>query len=121
MSYLDELVFDVRGLGGAVVVCRQRGGADQHVAHADLAAAVTLTVITGETLNQHARKGGLPVHEDVFLGHEDILEHHERFVAAEIVIADVDLGALKLAGIARLAAIDVDEPSASVGTARETA
>ena len=55
MSHLDELVLDVRSLGGAVVVGRQRRGADQHVAHADLAAAVALAVIAGETLDQHAR------------------------------------------------------------------
>ena len=53
-----SFVLDVRGLGGAVVVRRERRRADEHVADAHLAAAVALAVIAGETLDQHAGEPG---------------------------------------------------------------
>ena len=108
MHHLDELVLDVRRLGGAVVVCRQRRGADQHVAHADLAAAVALAMIPGEALDQHAGEFVLAAHEDLVPWHEHVVEHHQGLMTAELLVADVDVAALELAGVAGLAAVNVE-------------
>ena len=109
MHHLDELVLDVGGLVGAVVIGRQRRSADQYVAHAHLAAAVALAVIAGKALDQHAAEFVLAAHEHVFPGHKQVVEDHQGLVAAELLVADVELAAFELAGVAGLAAVDVED------------
>ena len=109
MNHLNQFVFQVGCLGRAVIVGRQRRRADQHIAHADLAAAVALTVIPGEALHQRTAEFHLAAHEHVFPGNEQVVEHHQRFMAAELLVADIDLAAFELAGIAGLAAVDVED------------
>jgi len=70
MCHFNELVFDVRGFGRAVVIGRQCRRADQHVAHADLAAAVALTMVAGKALHQESAEFIFPAHEDIFPGNE---------------------------------------------------
>ena len=94
------------GLGRAVVVGGQGGGADEHVAHAHLAPAVALAVVAGEALHHHAGKLGLAVEEDALVGHEHVVKDGEGLHAAELGVAHVHLAALPLAGVAALAADD---------------
>ena len=79
------------GLGGAVVVGGQGGGADEHVADADLAAAVALAVEAGEALDERAGELDLAAHEDALPGHEDVVEDHQGLLAAEARVADVEV------------------------------
>ena len=69
----------------------QCGGADQHVADADLAAAVALPVVAGEALDQLAGELDLAVHEDPVPGHEDVVEDDQGLLAAEARVADVEV------------------------------
>ena len=107
VGHLDDLVFDVAGLGGAVVLGGQGGGADEHVAHADLAAAVALAVIAGEALHQRAGELDLAAQIHAVPGHENVLEDHQGFLAAEAPVAHVQLVVLEFAGVAALAPVDV--------------
>ena len=77
---------------------------DQHVAHADLAAAVALAVIARETLNQHAREFRFPIEEDSVVRNEYVIEDREGLYAAEFGVPYVKLTALQLTRIAGLAA-----------------
>ena len=70
MDHFDQFVFQMGGLGRAVIVGRQRCRTDQHVAHADFAAAVALAVIPGESFHQRAAEFHLAAHEHVFPGNE---------------------------------------------------
>ena len=101
MGHLDELVLDSGGLLHAVVLSGQSGGTDQGIAHAHLAAAVALTVIAGETLHHHAGELILAVEEDVLVGDEHVVQHHQGLLAAELRVAHVDGRVLlQLPGIA---------------------
>ena len=66
------------------------GGADEHVADADLAAAVALPVEAGEALDERAGELDLAAHVDALPGHEHVVEDHEGFLAAELRVADVE-------------------------------
>ena len=120
MHHLDQLVLDVRGFRCAVVVSRQSRRADQHVADADFAAAVALSVISGKTLHERAAELVFAAHEYVFPRNEYIVEHHQRFVATEFLVAHVNRPAFQFSRVTRLAAIDIEYPSASAGIAEET-
>ena len=107
VGHLDELVLDGGGLLHAVVLSGQSSGADQGVAHAHLAAAVGLTVITGEALHDHAGELILAVEEDVLVGDEHVVQHHQSLLAAKLGVAYVDRGVLlHLPGVAGLTAVD---------------
>ena len=107
MGHLDELVLDGGGLLHTVVLSGQSGGADQGVAHAHLAAAVGLTVITGEALHDHTSELILAVEEDVLVGDEHMIQNHQSLLAAELGVAHVDRGVLlHLPGVAGLTAVD---------------
>ena len=107
VGHLDELVFHGAGLLHTVVLSGQSGGADQGVAHAHLAAAVGLTVITGEALHDHTGELILAVEEDVLIGDEYVVQHHQSLLTAELGVADINRGALLgLAGVAGLTAVD---------------
>ena len=105
-------------LGDAVHVGGERGGADEHVADADLAAAVALAVEAGEALDEGARELDLAAHEDAVPGHEDVVEDHQRFLTAEAGVADVEVVVLELARVAALATVDVRD-AGRVGRAGE--
>ena len=107
MGHLDELVFHGAGLLHAVVLGHQRSGADEGIAHTHLAAAVGLAVIAGEALHHHAGELILAVEEDVLIGDEYVVQHHQSLLTAELGVADINRGALLgLAGVAGLAAVD---------------
>ena len=107
MGHLDQLVLDSGGLLHTVVLGSQSGGADQGVAHADLAAAVGLAVITGEALHDHAGELILAVEEDVLVGDEHMVQDHQGLLAAELGVAHIDGGVLlHLPGVAGLTAIN---------------
>ena len=110
VGHLDQLILDGGSLLSTVIFRGQSSSADDDVANADLAAAVTLSVIAGEAFDQHACKFGLAVHEDVFVGNEDVVQDNEGFLAAVFLIAQVDVRAVfQLAGIAGLSAVDHEE------------
>ena len=109
MGHLDELILDVAGLGGAVIVGGHGGGADQHVAHAYLAPAVALAVVTGEAFHQHTGELCLAVKEDTVIGHEHIVKYGQGFHTAEFGVSYVHLSVFQLAGIAALAAHDQEQ------------
>ena len=109
MDHFDQFVFQVGCFGRAVIVGRQRRRADQHVTHADLAAAVALAMIAGKPFHQRAAEFHFAAHEHVFPGDEQIVEHHQGFMAAELLVADVDVAAFEFAGITGLAAVDVED------------
>ena len=107
VGHLNELVLDGGGLLHAVVLSGQSGGADQGVAHAHLAAAVGLAVITGEALHDHTGELILAVEEDVLVGDEHVIQNHQSLLAAELGVAHVDRGVLlHLPGVAGLTAVD---------------
>ena len=107
VDHLDQLVLHSAGLLHAVVLGGQSGGADQGVAHADLAAAVGLAVIAGEALHDHAGELILAVEEDVLVGDKHMVQDHQGLLAAELGVAHVDGGVLlHLPGVAGLAAVD---------------
>ena len=99
----------------------QRRGADEHVADADLAAAVALAVEAGEALDQRARELDLAAQVDALPGHEHVVEDHQRFLAAELRVADVELVLFELARVAALAPVDVDHAVGVGGAAKHTA
>ncbi len=106
------------GPGGAVVVGGQGGRADEHVADADLAAAVALAVEAGEPLDERAGELELAAHVDAVPGHEHVVEDHQGLLAAEAHVADVEVALLELARVAALAAVDVVD-ALGVGRAAE--
>ena len=106
MGHLDELVLHGAGLLHAVVLGGQSRRADDHVAHAHLAAAVALAVITGEALHHHPGELILAVEEDILVGDKHMVQHHQGFLPAELAVAYVDAALLQLTGIAGLTAID---------------
>jgi len=106
MGHLDELVLHGAGLLHAVVLGGQSRRADDHVAHAHLAAAVALAVITGEALHHHPGELILAVEEDILVGDEHMVQHHQGLLAAELGVAHVDAALLHLPGVTGLAAID---------------
>ena len=106
MGHLDELILDVAGLVGAVVVGGHGGGADEHVAHAHLTATVALAVVAGEPLHQHAGEVILAAHKDALVGHEHVVKDHQGLHTAKFTVAHVHLAALQLTGVAALAADD---------------
>ena len=107
VGHLDQLVLDSGGLLHTVVLGSQSGGADQGVAHADLAAAVGLAVIAGEALHDHAGELILAVEEDVLVGDEHMVQDHQGLLAAELGVAHIDRGILlHLPGVAGLTAVD---------------
>ena len=109
VGHLDEFVLDVAGLGRPVVVGRHRRRADEHVAHAHLAPAVTLAVIAGEALHHHAGELRLPVEEDALVGDEHVVKDHQGLHPAELRVAHVHLAALPLPGVAALPADDHED------------
>ena len=107
VGHLDELILHRAGLLHAVVLGSQGRSADEGVAHAHLAAAVALAVIAGEALHHHAGELILTVEEDVLVGDEHVVQHHQGLLAAELGVAHIDGGVLlQLAGVAGLTAID---------------
>ena len=107
MGHLDELILHRAGFLHAVVLGGQGSRADEGVAHAHLAAAVALAVIAGEALHHHAGELILAVEEDVLVGDEHMVQHHQGLLAAELGVAHIDGGVLlQLAGVAGLTAVD---------------
>ena len=81
--------------------------ADQNVAYTNLAAAVRLTMITCETLYDHAGKLYFAVQEDAIVRNEYAVEDNQNFVAAVYLVANVDVVVLLgLAGVAGLTAVE---------------
>ena len=106
MGHLDELVLDGTRLLHAVVFGGERGCADDDITHADLAAAVALTVIAREALHDHARELVFAVEEDILVGDEHVVEDDQGFLPAEFAVAHIDAAVLHLARVAGLAAVD---------------
>ena len=106
VRHFNKLVLDVAGLLCTVVLSGERSRSNDHIAHANLAAAVALAVVAGKSLDHHTGKIILAVEEDVLVGDKHMVEHDQRFLTAELGVADVDGAALELAGVAALAAID---------------
>ena len=107
MGHLDQLILDMGSLCRARHIARQRGCADQHVAYADLAAAVALAMVAREALDDHAGKLDLAIEEDAVVRDEYAVENDQHLVPAVNLVANVDvIVLLKLAGIAALAAVD---------------
>ncbi|CAN4071960.1 D-alanyl-lipoteichoic acid biosynthesis protein DltB, partial [Dysosmobacter welbionis] len=107
VDHLDQLVLHRAGLLHAVVLRCQRRSTDQRVAHAHLAAAVALPVVAREPLHHHAGELILAVEEDVLVGDEHVVQHHQGLLAAELRVAHVDGRVLlQLPGIAALTAVD---------------
>ena len=107
MGHLDQLVLNSGSLLDAVVLGSQSGSTDQGVANADLAAAVALTMIAGETLDDHAGELILTVQEDVLVGDKDVVQNNQSLLAAELGVTNVDRGTLfHLTGVAGLTAVD---------------
>ena len=105
VGHLDELVLDMRSLGRARHLTCQRGSADEHIANADLAAAVGLTVIAREALYHHAGKLNFAVEEDHIVRDEYTVENNQNLVTAVNLVADVDVVMfLGLAGVTGLTA-----------------
>ena len=101
VDHLDQLVLHRAGLLHAVVLGNQGSGTDQGVAYADLAAAVALPVVAGKALHHHAGELILAVEEDVLVGDEHVVQHHQGLLAAELRVAHVDGRVLlQLPGIA---------------------
>ena len=93
------------GILRAVVLGDQGGRADDHVAHAALAAAVAVPVSGGKELHQHAGEVHLAVEEDILVGDKHVVEHGQGLHAAILGVAQVDVRpALQLSGVAGLAA-----------------
>ena len=109
MDHLDDLVLDVGRLGAAVAFGGRLGRADEHVAVSDLATAVGLAVIAGETFHQHAGEVDLAQHVHVLVGNEGVFKNDDDFLAAVIRVAHVHLAGFQLAGVAGLTAIDVKD------------
>ena len=114
MHHLNQLIFHGRSALYAVVFGGQRGRADQNVAHADLTAAVALSVVTGKALYQHSGKLDLAVEENAVVRNKHVVEYHQGLYAAELAVAHVHLAAFQLAGVAALAA-DNHENALGVG------
>ena len=106
MGHLNELVLDGAGLLHAVVLGSQCRRADDHVAHAHLAAAVALAVVAGEALHDGAGELIFAVEEDILVGDKDMIQNHQSLLSAELGVAHVDAALLHLAGVAGLAAVD---------------
>ncbi|CAN4035567.1 DUF3995 domain-containing protein, partial [Dysosmobacter welbionis] len=101
VGHLDQLILHRAGLLHAVVLGNQGSGTDQGVAYADLAAAVALPVIAGESLYDHTGELILTVEEDVLVGDEHVVQHHQSLLAAKLGVAYVDRGVLlHLPGVA---------------------
>ena len=106
-------------LGTARHFGRQCGRADEHIAHADLTAAVRLTMVAGKALNHHTGKGGFAVEEDHFVRNEHMVKDDQDFVSAIHLVAYVDVVVgFGLAGVARLTAQN-ERDAFGIGRARE--
>ena len=99
------------GLFHPVVFRGQGGGADKHISHPHLAAPVGLAVVAGEPFHHHSGEVIFPVQEDVFIGDEHMVQHHQGFLAAKFGIPQVDTGSrFHFPGVAGLAAVDHVQP-----------
>ena len=93
--------------------------ADEHIANADLAAAVGLAVIACEALYHHAGELGFAVEEDHVVRNEYAVEDNQNLVTAVNLVADVDVVMfLGLAGVTGLTAQNQGD-AFRVGRARE--
>ena len=119
MGHLDQLILNMRSLCRASHLTCQCGSADEHIANADLAAAVGLTVIACKALYHHAGKLGFAVEEDHIVRNEYTVENNQNLVTAVNLVADVDVVMfLGLAGIAGLTAEDQGD-AVGIGRARK--
>ena len=108
MDHLDKFVLEVRRFIRTIIIGSQRHCTDKNIAYTDLATAVTLPMVTGEPLHQRAAELILAAHQHVFPGDEQMIEHHQRLMPAELLIAYIERAAFQLAGIAGLSAVDVE-------------
>ena len=88
VGHFYQFVTNVRSLLHTVILGDSSGCPDEHVAHAALA-NVAAAMVAGETFHQHSGKIGLAIHENQFVGNEDIFKNDQRFLAAELLIAHV--------------------------------
>ena len=109
VHHFDELVFNMGSLHCAVIVRGQRRCADQHITHAHLAAAIALAMVSGETLDKGAAELILTGHKNIFPRDEHVVENHQGFMSPVLAVADIYRAALQFAGIAGLAAVNVED------------
>ena len=108
MRHLNQLVLDVAGGIGPVVLGNGRGGTYHHIPQPGF------THVAGAVIGREARNHGLcefvlTVHEHVLPGDKYIVEHHQGFLAAKPGIALVDVAGLQSPGIATLTPVNVGE------------
>ena len=106
MGHLNEFILDVARSSTAVVLGRQGGSADEHIAHTDLTAAITLPVIASESFHDHASKLSLSIQKNAVVGNKYVVKNGHRFHSAKLSVAHVQLGTLQLPGVAALPTYD---------------
>ena len=74
MNHLNDLVLDMGCLLAACHFNSQLGSANQDVAYTNLAAAIGLSVVACEALNDHAGKFYLAIEEDHVIRNEYTVE-----------------------------------------------
>ena len=109
LVHFHDLVFDMGGLVGAVILGDGLGGPDEHIAHAHLA-GVALAVVGGELFYQRAGEFAYSLYMKTrSQGDEDVVEDHQDFMTAVVEVTQVDGVAFGAAGVARLAPHDVGD------------
>ncbi len=90
VDHVDYLLFQVTGLGSAVVIHQGECAADHAIDLAGLASAVALPVEGGKFHDHLLGKLSLTAHEDPLPGHEDVVEDQRRAILGVIErIADI--------------------------------
>jgi hypothetical protein len=118
VDHIDDFLFQMAHLRGAVVVHHGEGCAGHTVDLAGLAAAVALTVERRELDNHVHREFGLATHENPVPGYEHIVENQGRAVLG---VKDIPaVAAVNFPRVETGSANDMDQPGVSEGMAKAT-